>query len=92
LRLSDNRPEPVPLKVNGAVFPLTILVNGMPAPPQSHGPVFFRPPGPGFARVTVIDGSGTADSVMLRFDAGAQAMAVPPGAPPGCAVTPCAHP
>ena len=92
LRLSDNRPEPVPLKVNGAVFPLTILVNGMPAPPQSHGPVFFRPPGPGFARVTVIDGSGTADSVMLRFDAGAQAMAAPPGAPPGCAVTPCAHP
>ena len=59
----------------GGVAPLTILVNGMPAPAQSRGNVFFRPPGPGFARVTVIDGSGAADSVMLRFEDGAAAMA-----------------
>jgi penicillin-binding protein 1C len=92
LRLSDRSPEPVPLKISGAVFPIIVLVNGIPLPPQSHGPVFFRPAGPGFARVTVIDRSGTADSVMLRFDGAIQAMATPSAAPGGCALTPCAHP
>ena len=29
--MSDGKPDPVPLKVTGAVAPLTVLVNGMPA-------------------------------------------------------------
>jgi hypothetical protein len=38
----------------------------------------FRPDGPGFARVTVIDGSGAADSVMVRLDDGVAAVTAAP--------------
>ena len=65
----------MPLKITGGVAPLTILVNGVPASAQTRGRLFFQPPGPGFARVTVIDGSGAADSVMVRLDDGAAATA-----------------
>ncbi len=92
LRTSDGGPGPIPLKVTGAVPPLTVLVNGMPSPLQTHGALFFQPQGPGFARVTVIDGSGAADSVMLRLDGASQAMAAAPDARADCAVKSCAHP
>jgi penicillin-binding protein 1C len=64
----DGKPDPVPLKVTGAVAPLTVLVNGVPAPAQQRGALFFKPAGPGFSRVTVLDSSGAADSVVVRVE------------------------
>ena len=92
LRMSDNKPAPVPLKVAGAVAPLTVLINGLPASPQPRGSLFFQPDGPGFARLTVIDGSGASDSVVVRLDDDASAMASLPDARSGCALTSCGHP
>jgi penicillin-binding protein 1C len=94
LPAGDDKASLVPLKLTGAVAPVTILVNGVPAAAQPRGTLFFRPPGPGFARVTVIDGSGAADSVMVRLDDGATAALVPAAPPsqPACPTTPCARP
>ena len=62
------KPAPVPLKIAGGVRPLTVLVNGLPlrAPAHKHT-LFFAADGPGFARVTVLDATGAADSVMVRL-------------------------
>ena len=73
LSTTDGTPDPVPLKITGAVAPLTVLVNGIPTPPQQPGTLFFRPDGPGFSRVTVIDSAGTTDSVVVRVDDSAAA-------------------
>lgn len=63
----DGRPEPVALKIAGGAEPLTVLVNGVPQQRSSGRTVFFDPQGPGFVRLTVVDGKGTADSVMVRL-------------------------
>jgi penicillin-binding protein 1C len=56
------------LKISGGVEPLTVLVNGLPAEARGHRrTLFVTPDGPGFARVTVIDAKGAADSVMVRL-------------------------
>ena len=89
---ADEKPAPVPLKITGGVAPLTILVNGVPASAQTRGRLFFQPPGPGFARVTVIDGSGAADSVMVRLDDGAAATASAAAIHSACAPGTCARP
>jgi len=60
--------EAVPLKVTGAIAPLTVLVNGVPAVVQGRGALSFTPNGPGFSRVTVIDATGATDSVVVRVD------------------------
>jgi penicillin-binding protein 1C len=61
------KPNPVPLKIAGGVGPLTVLVNGVPfATDAGKRKLFFEPDGPGFLRLTVTDGKGAADSVMLR--------------------------
>ncbi|MGA7804275.1 penicillin-binding protein 1C [Bradyrhizobium sp.] len=58
----------MPVKVTGGVLPMTMLVNGL-----SVGEIDGRrqrlidPPGPGFARLTVIDAAGTADTVVVRI-------------------------
>jgi penicillin-binding protein 1C len=62
---ANGAPDPVPLKVTGAVAPLTVLVNGVPVPAQQPGVLFFKPGGPGFSRVTVLDASGATDSVVV---------------------------
>jgi penicillin-binding protein 1C len=80
LRMSDEQADSIPLKVIGAVVPLTVLINGMPAHLQSRGDLSFKPAGPGFARVTVIDGAGAMDSVLLRLEAPSAAMATTPTA------------
>jgi penicillin-binding protein 1C len=90
LREVDSVPAPVPLKVTGAVAPVTILVNGVPALAQPRGSLFFQPQGPGFARVTVIDGSGAADSIMVRLEDGTAAPV--PALRPDCAPAACGHP
>jgi penicillin-binding protein 1C len=58
----------MPIKVAGGVLPMTMLVNGV-----SVGEIDGRrqrlidPPGPGFARLTVIDAKGAADTVVVRI-------------------------
>ena len=58
----------LPIKVAGGVLPLTVLVNGV-----SVGEIDGRrqrlvdPPGPGFLRLTVMDATGAADTVVVRI-------------------------
>jgi penicillin-binding protein 1C len=58
----------MPVKVAGGVLPMTMLVNGV-----SVGEIDGRrqrlidPPGLGFARLTVIDATGAADTVVIRI-------------------------
>jgi penicillin-binding protein 1C len=58
----------MPVKVAGGVLPMTMLVNGV-----SVGEIDSRrqrlvdSPGPGFARLTVIDATGAADTVVIRI-------------------------
>jgi penicillin-binding protein 1C len=58
----------MPVKIAGGVLPMTMLVNGV-----SVGAIDGRrqrlvdPPGPGFARLTVIDATGAADTVVIRI-------------------------
>jgi penicillin-binding protein 1C len=58
----------MPVRVSGGTLPITMLVNG-----RSVGEIDGRrqrlidPPGPGFARLTVIDAAGAADTVVVRI-------------------------
>jgi len=58
----------MPVKVAGGVLPMTMLVNGV-----SVGEIdglrqrLVDPPGPGFARLTVMDVTGAADTVLIRI-------------------------
>ncbi len=94
LDMNGGKPDPVPVKVTGAVAPLTVLVNGIPVPEEERENPFFRPDGPGFARVTVIDASGATDSVMVRLEDNASASPSVPAAAAAktCSVTPCRKP
>ena len=66
-RSGDGQAAPMPVKVAGGVLPLTVMLNG-----TSVGEIDSRrqrlvdPPGPGFARLTVIDATGAADTVVIR--------------------------
>jgi penicillin-binding protein 1C len=83
LSTTDGKPDPVALKVAGAVAPLTVLVNGVPVAGEERGSLFFNPDGPGFSRVTVMDAAGATDSIVVRVDDNG------PISPPASAV-PCA--
>jgi penicillin-binding protein 1C len=62
------KPDPIALKVTGGSGPLTVLVNGLPLPQATaRRTLFFEPDGPGFVRLTVIDGRGATDSVVVRL-------------------------
>jgi penicillin-binding protein 1C len=57
----------MPVKVAGGVLPLTMLVNGISVGEiDSRRQRLVEPPGPGFARLTVIDATGAADTVVIR--------------------------
>jgi len=57
----------MPVKVAGGVLPLTVMVNGVSAGDiDSRRQRLIDPPGPGFARLTVIDATGAADTVVIR--------------------------
>ena len=59
----------LPLKVSGGVQPVTLLVNGVPRLAEGNRrTLFFKPDGPGFARLTVMDARGVADSVVVRIE------------------------
>ncbi|WFU52633.1 penicillin-binding protein 1C [Bradyrhizobium pachyrhizi] len=63
----DGRNAALPVKVAGGVLPLTVLVNGVSAGDiDSRRQRLIEPPGPGFARLTVIDATGAADTVVIR--------------------------
>src|SRR5712691_8440910 len=58
----------MPVKIAGGVLPLTMLVNGVAVGEiDSRRQRLFDPPGPGFARLTVIDATGAADTVVIRI-------------------------
>ncbi|HEX3440250.1 MAG TPA: penicillin-binding protein 1C [Pseudolabrys sp.] len=69
LELSGGRnPDPLALKIAGGRAPLTVMVNGVPLGSQGgHRTVFYRPDGPGFVRLTVMDARGASDSVSVRL-------------------------
>jgi penicillin-binding protein 1C len=73
LSTTDGKPDPIALKITGAVAPITLLVNGVPAQSHTGGTLLFAPDGPGFVRVTVIDATGATDSVLVRIDDGTSA-------------------
>jgi penicillin-binding protein 1C len=59
---------PMPVKVSGGVLPLTMMVNGLAVGEiGSRRQRLIDPPGPGFARLTVIDATGAADTVVVRI-------------------------
>ncbi len=67
-RTSDGQAAAMPVKVAGGVPPMTVLVNGASAGEiDSRRQRLVDPPGPGFARLTVIDATGAADTVVIRI-------------------------
>jgi len=86
---ANGTPDPVPLKVTGAVAPLTVLVNGVPVATERPGMLFFKPEGPGFSRVTVIDSAGATDSVIVRVDDSSTAPGTMHAASALCTISPC---
>jgi penicillin-binding protein 1C len=67
-RASGAEAAAMPVKVAGGVLPMTMLINGM-AVGEIDGrrQRLIDPPGPGFARLTVIDATGAADTVVIRI-------------------------
>jgi penicillin-binding protein 1C len=69
LELAASGGAEMALKISGGVQPLTLLVNGVPRTSESaRRTLFFTPDGPGFARLTVMDARGVADSVVVRIE------------------------
>jgi penicillin-binding protein 1C len=69
LELAAGERSEMALKISGGVQPLTLLVNGIPRTSESgRRTLFFTPDGPGFARLTVMDARGVADSVVVRIE------------------------
>jgi penicillin-binding protein 1C len=58
----------MPVRVSGGKLPMTMLVNGIwVGEIDGRRQRLIDPPGPGFARLTVIDAAGTADTVVVRI-------------------------
>jgi penicillin-binding protein 1C len=58
----------LPVKVAGGVLPLTVMVNGsLVGQIDGRRQRLISPPGPGFVRLTVMDASGAADTVVVRI-------------------------
>ena len=58
----------MPVKVAGGVLPMTMMVNGVASGEiDSRRQRLVDPPGPGFVRLTVIDATGAADTVVVRI-------------------------
>jgi len=54
--------------VAGGVLPITMLVNGVSVGElDNRRQRLIDSPGPGFARLTVIDAKGAADTVVVRI-------------------------
>ncbi|PYF05568.1 penicillin-binding protein 1C [Rhodopseudomonas faecalis] len=58
----------LPIKVSGGVTPMTVLVNGVSVGElDSRRQRLLNQPQPGFARLTVLDAMGAADTVVIRI-------------------------
>jgi penicillin-binding protein 1C len=58
----------MPVKISGGVPPMTMLVNGISVGSfDGRRQRLIDSPGPGFARLTVIDATGAADTVVVRI-------------------------
>jgi penicillin-binding protein 1C len=67
-RTSGGELAAMPVKVAGGILPITVLINGASAGEiDSRRQRLVDPPGPGFARLTVIDATGAADTVVIRI-------------------------
>jgi penicillin-binding protein 1C len=87
--ITGGKPDAVPLKVSGATGRLTVVVNGIPVATQEPEVAFFRPDGPGFERVTVIDSTGAAASIVVRVDDGSAAPGLLRAASTVCPLSAC---
>jgi penicillin-binding protein 1C len=68
LAMDAGKPEPIVLKIAGGSEPLTVLANGVPVAARGgRRTLTVDPDGPGFLRLTVIDATGAADSVLVRL-------------------------
>jgi penicillin-binding protein 1C len=66
-RTAEGQSAAMPVRIAGGVLPLTMLVNGISVGEiDSRRQRLLDPPGPGFARLTVIDATGAADTVVIR--------------------------
>lgn len=66
-RAADGQATAMPVKIAGGVLPLTMMINGIAVGEiDSRRQRLVDPPGPGFARLTVIDATGAADTVVIR--------------------------
>jgi penicillin-binding protein 1C len=66
-RSNNGQFSAMPVKVAGGVLPLTMMINGIAVGEiDSRRQRLVDPPGPGFARLTVIDATGAADTVVIR--------------------------
>jgi penicillin-binding protein 1C len=62
------KPDPLALKVQGGLGPLTVLMNGAPVGvPSRRRTLLVSPDGRGFMRLTVMDTRGRSDSVTVRI-------------------------
>jgi penicillin-binding protein 1C len=62
-----DKPDPLALKVQGGIGPLTVLMNGAPVgSPSRRRTLLVAPDGRGFMRLTVMDARGGSDSVTVR--------------------------
>jgi len=58
----------LPVKVAGGILPMTMLVNGVAVGDfDARRQRLIEPPGPGFVRLTVMDATGAADTVVVRI-------------------------
>jgi penicillin-binding protein 1C len=64
---SGGKIDPVALKVTGGTGPLTVLANGVPVQSRRGRTMLVDTDGPGFLRLTVMDGKGATDSVLVRL-------------------------
>ncbi|MDE2063530.1 MAG: penicillin-binding protein 1C [Bradyrhizobium sp.] len=64
----DGTSSALPVKVAGGALPITMLLNGVSiGQMDNRRQHLIDSPGPGFARLTVIDAKGTADTVVIRI-------------------------
>jgi penicillin-binding protein 1C len=67
-RSADRDAAAMPVKISCGVLPITMMVNGIPIGSiDGRRQRLIDPPGPGFARLTVIDATGAADTVVVRI-------------------------
>lgn len=60
--------QPLALKAEGGVLPLTWLVDGVPLQSSPHRrETFLQSPAPGFIQVTVVDANGQSDHAQIRL-------------------------